>query len=334
MSATNAYERFRKFAHEEAWDITGFSVMNQRKEPFREAYAEILARILGKYIGAKDRILEVGSGLGWLAGLVPQYAPQITQTEKSEELVAHARRNNQSANINKEDIHNLTFNDGSFDTVIGLGVYDVLRNLTQACAETRRVLRRGGRFIHFLDQKPDPNPLIEDYQKDGHYAFPGTDGGSEVGFHLISISDFPIVCEVLAEDLPDRPYLVPLMKEYINDPAMMYIVYFSLSPEAVSKVAEILNQIADDRIIKKTPSQIDLFQTKLTKGLASNGFRILETSSPSAELSVLRRNLDPQFSRFNTFWMNNGTMTAYNLDLPRDQMFAKANMNVVVAEAI
>lgn len=334
MVNQSQYERYRRFAHEEIWDLTGFRQMNQTREPFKEVFAEILARILGEYVGAKDRILEVGCGLGWLASLAPQYTPQITQTERSEELVAHARANNPSANISKQDIYNLTFNDGSFDTVIELGVYDVLRNLGQACAETRRVLRTGGKFIHFLDQKPDPNPLIEDYQKDGYYAFPGTDGGSEVGFHLISIDDFPIVCQILAEDLPNFSFLVPLMKEYITDPAMMYIIYLSLSPKAVNKVAEILNQIADNRIIKRTPSQIDLFQTKLAKNLTGNRFRILEISSPSAELSAPRRNLDPQFLRFNTFCMTNGTLTAYNLDLPGDQRFTKANMNVVVAEAI
>ncbi len=253
MASKIDLERYRLFAHTEIWDSQGVLNMNKVREPVKEAYAEVVANTLGRNVRLHSKILEVGSALGWLTELIPQYKAQITQTEASPELVDYVRRTDPESSIQKQNIYDLTFSPESFDMVVALGVYDVLRDLHEACSETRRVLPKGGKFIHFLDQLPDTASLIDAYQKEGYYAFPGLGGGSKVGFHLISIAEFPLMYEVLKNDIP---FLADIMADYVKDPAMMYVLDMSINPTAIENVGKLLNQLSDeDIIIKKTPSQ-------------------------------------------------------------------------------
>jgi len=49
---------------------------------FREGSAELVKDVFGQHVRPQDRIIEIGSGLGELVTLVPEYEGQIQQTER------------------------------------------------------------------------------------------------------------------------------------------------------------------------------------------------------------------------------------------------------------
>ncbi len=330
-------ERLHRFAIRELWDnpeIVHF--LNKIRVPLKEAFADIVTKLFDKHIREDDKILELGSGLGWLLELVPQYKGRIVQTEGSKVLVDYRLRIDPATPIQVANIYDLRFDQESFDSVVALGVFDVLKDLPQACGQVKQVLRPNGRFIHMLDQIPDPIPMILHYLNEGYYPFPGTHalkpGDQEVGFHLISKEDYPLLHDGLQHDIPP---LAIFMEKYVEDPCL-YPILLAKVPELMEKVGTTLSQAPDILPIIKTPPQRDLFNTRLVSALEGSGFRITENGPLVASLILPRAEGRLTHPTLSCFSMINGKLTGipFELGLPGDMTLVRANMNVVVAEAI
>jgi SAM-dependent methyltransferase len=111
----------------------------------------------------KDNWLEVGSGLGQLRSLLPaNLRDRVTHTDLSGALVRALVERHPGARGTAADVTRLPFEAASVDVVLGLCAFDSFSSPAQAAREIGRVLRPGGRFIHFLDAATNVEPVIDE----------------------------------------------------------------------------------------------------------------------------------------------------------------------------
>lgn len=92
---------------------------------------------------APQRVLEIGSGDGYVASLLIEAGCDVTCTDPAPRLPAYCR-------VEPVKASRLPFPDGSFDAVVSSNVMEHVEDLVESFAEMRRVLRPGGVMIHSM----------------------------------------------------------------------------------------------------------------------------------------------------------------------------------------
>lgn len=161
----------------------------QKRRPFEPLLKEIVAAVLfaeapkpalsatpiapANEHGCDETWIEVGSGLGQLRALLPPHIlSRVIHTEVSEWLVRGLLEKFPEARALAANVTRLPFETGSVDAVLGLCVFDSFSEPGQASREIARVLRNGGRFIHFLDAATNIEPVLSNLVAAGHLPLP------------------------------------------------------------------------------------------------------------------------------------------------------------------
>ena len=94
-------------------------------------------------------VLDVASGEGYGSAFLAQVAQSVTGVELSEDAVRHASTAYVAPNLRYQqgDARNLPLDDASVDVVVSFETIEHFYEQEQFIAETRRVLRPGGRLI-------------------------------------------------------------------------------------------------------------------------------------------------------------------------------------------
>lgn len=127
------------------------------------ALSKVINDVLAPFNAESTKTLEVGSGTGYLRSLLPGWKGSWTQLEPTEALLTRAR---ESARPRSKDqfvvgsAYELPFEDNTHDLVVGLASYDVMVHLDEAIAETLRVLKPGGTFLHLFDFRAPADPVM------------------------------------------------------------------------------------------------------------------------------------------------------------------------------
>ena len=98
----------------------------------------------------KDKtVLEVATGTGLIAKHIVKSAAHIEATDASTEMIAEAKRDNQSAKLHfsVQDMFRLPYADKSFDVVIVSNALHIVPQPEKALAEIHRVLKDDGVLI-------------------------------------------------------------------------------------------------------------------------------------------------------------------------------------------
>ena len=98
----------------------------------------------------KDKtVLEVATGTGLIAKHIVKAAAHIEATDASVEMIAEAKRDNQSAKLHfsVQDMFRLPYADKSFDVVIVSNALHIVPQPEKALAEIHRVLKDYGVLI-------------------------------------------------------------------------------------------------------------------------------------------------------------------------------------------
>ena len=98
----------------------------------------------------KDKtVLEVATGTGLIAKHIVKAAAHIEATDASVEMIAEAKRDNQSAKLHfsVQDMFRLPYADKSFDVVIVSNALHIVPQPEKALAEIHRVLKDDGVLI-------------------------------------------------------------------------------------------------------------------------------------------------------------------------------------------
>ena len=94
-------------------------------------------------------VLELATGTGLIAKNIVNAAAHIEATDASPEMIAEARRDNQSAKLHfsVQDMFRLPYADNSFDVVIVSNALHIVPQPEKALQEIKRVLKEGGVLI-------------------------------------------------------------------------------------------------------------------------------------------------------------------------------------------
>jgi len=112
----------------------------------RTVYLELLRGALAERGGRVPRALDVGCGAGGFATRLGRVADDVVAVDRAPEpLATCAERGLRS--VVRCDARALPFDDASFDLVTLFDVLEHVRDERAALAETRRVLRPGGRLF-------------------------------------------------------------------------------------------------------------------------------------------------------------------------------------------
>ena len=132
--------------HKNFWDKNaGRYDRFMRKD--RAAYEEMYA-LIRPVVKAKT-VLELATGTGLIAKHIVNAAAHIEATDASAEMIAEAKRDNQSAKLHfsVQDMFRLPYADKSFDVVIVSNALHIVPQPEKALAEIHRVLRDDGVLI-------------------------------------------------------------------------------------------------------------------------------------------------------------------------------------------
>ena len=94
-------------------------------------------------------VLELAAGTGLIAKNIVSSANHIEATDASPEMIAEARRDNQSAKLHfsVQDMFHLPYADQSFDVVIVSNALHIVPEPERALAEIRRMLKDDGILV-------------------------------------------------------------------------------------------------------------------------------------------------------------------------------------------
>ena len=119
----------------------------------KEAWLELIHEYAPKMEGKKLRILDIGTGPGFLAIIMAGCGHEVTAVDYTAEMLAkaqnNARRYNCSIRFKKMDAHNLEFDDNMFDLIVTRNLTWNLEKPEKAYKEWHRVLSAGGRLLVF-----------------------------------------------------------------------------------------------------------------------------------------------------------------------------------------
>ena len=132
--------------HKNFWDKNaGRYDRFMRKD--RAAYEEMYA-LIWPVVKAKT-VLELATGTGLIAKSIVNAAARIEATDASVEMIAEAKRDNQSAKLHfsVQDMFRLPYADESFEVVIVSNALHIVPQPEKALAEIHRVLKDDGVLI-------------------------------------------------------------------------------------------------------------------------------------------------------------------------------------------
>ena len=132
--------------HKDFWDKNaGRYDRFMRKD--RAAYDE-MHELIRPVVKAKT-VLELATGTGMIAKNIVNAAAHIEATDASAEMIAEAKRDNQSAKLHfsVQDMFRLSYADESFDVVIVSNALHIVPQPEKALAELRRVLKDDGVLV-------------------------------------------------------------------------------------------------------------------------------------------------------------------------------------------
>ena len=132
--------------HKDFWDKNANRYdrfMRKDRAAYEEMYELIRPVVKGK------TVLELATGTGLIAKNIVNAAAHIEATDASAEMIAEAKRDNQSAKLHfsVQDMFRLPYADRSFDVVIVSNALHIVPEPERALAEIRRVLKDDGVLI-------------------------------------------------------------------------------------------------------------------------------------------------------------------------------------------
>ena len=112
---------------------------------------EVWKEVLAEIFKGKMRILDIGTGTGFLAIILAELGHEVVGIDISEEMLKVARRKAADKGVRIDfrigDAENLPFDDEEFDATICRHVLWTLPNPERAISEWKRVVKKGGKVV-------------------------------------------------------------------------------------------------------------------------------------------------------------------------------------------
>ncbi len=158
------------FLAEDIWPaesgIKRLQTFEESRQLTLRATQKALREVAQKYFRGGEKIVEIGSGLGFMARNMPaNYFNSWIQLEGQEAFIEKAREAHAFGEYIRGSAYDLPFADNSLHTITGYCSFDVLTDLETAVSEVYRTLAKGGRFVHLLDLGVNDEVILRDLRK-------------------------------------------------------------------------------------------------------------------------------------------------------------------------
>jgi trans-aconitate methyltransferase len=209
-----------------AWDAARY----QTRHSYVFAYGEDLIGLLDPRAG--ERILDLGCGSGQLTAKIAERGAQVTGLDRSEEMIAEARRNFPSLAFELADAANFAV-DAPFDAVFSNAALHWVKDADGAAASVAHALRPGGRFVLEMGGKGNTEAVME--------AVREVAGPVETPWYFPSVGEYTSLLErhgfeIALATLFDRPTRVD-GEDGLEDWLTMFAGSMLASAEARREVA-------------------------------------------------------------------------------------------------
>lgn len=139
-------------------------------------------------------LLEAGCGSGLFSSMAIDTGAQVIGIDAAPGLLEVARRRNPQNNFMEEDLEAMPFADNSFDIVTGFNSFQFAGDFTNALLEAKRVLKKGGRIVIGLWDKPEVSDATNVLKAIGAFL-PPPPPGTPGPFALSEDGKIESVCE-------------------------------------------------------------------------------------------------------------------------------------------
>lgn len=157
--------------HGDIWGVRGRDwALNEEQQLL--TYEAAIERV---GIGAGQRVLDVGSGVGVFLRAAADRGAQVSGIDASETLVALARANVPEADLRVGDLQFLPFEDDWFDVVTGFNAFFFAADMVAALREAGRVAKPGARVVIQVWGPPERCSLT-DMKRAFRALMPGPEG--------------------------------------------------------------------------------------------------------------------------------------------------------------
>lgn len=273
--------------------LKGFFGLGQRTCTRSDTYSlptsASVREIYDRHVKEKDRVLEVGSGLGYLVNkLLPQYREGIQQSDGNNLAVLANRRQNPGSNIVYMNLPLPEVPNDPYTIIIGMNTLDTLVFPETVLSNLRCILSPNGLVLHFRDKQIAQPPLAYiDYDRRQYIPFPVVDDdGRVVGIRLVRKRDF--------FSKPLEPKLKKLLLDYSENPDPFYEALIRDRTIATHQamVGETISPNAKVLLFR------DFYDQKFKFGLDFAGFEITESGLATKEMVLDRYDPNPHANVF------------------------------------
>jgi SAM-dependent methyltransferase len=221
------------------------SVRRQRR-PFLGLSRRIVEGTLAQFLPTEGPVVEIGMGDGQLRERLPeQLLPRVRHTEPFAAASRDFRKRHPGVEVLQAPAERLPVEDGSVAAVLALCVMDVVPDVAAVVSELRRVLRPGGRFIHWLDMSTVLSPVVASLSGTNLVPFPNV-------FSDPAESEWPEDLFLMPrEQLALVVALLGSAGHGLAKPLAQYLKTFSATPLAVGAASAELIQLQDNAQLRQ-----------------------------------------------------------------------------------
>ena len=244
MAWTSSSSKHKPSATERA-SLSRLAGVRRQRQPFESLSRRIVADTLDRFLPAEGRVVEIGMGDGQLYERLPEsLRPRLLHTEPLAAASRAFRKQHPDVTVVQAPAERLPLEAGEAAAVIGLCMMDVVPDGPAVVRELSRVLRPGGRFIHWLDMSTVLLPIVSALQGTELLLMPNVFGDPAEGewpedLFLVPRQQLALVVATLQEN--GHPLARPLGQ---------YLARFSATPFAAGPAAAELAQLQDDSALR------------------------------------------------------------------------------------
>ena len=196
-----------------------------QRAPFARLTDKLIGVTLQRFPADSGRIVEIGSGDGWLRERLPESVRvRAVHTEPAAIAVEEFRQRHPEAPIVQGSAEQLPFADGELSALLGACVLDMVEDGQRVAREAARVLRPGGILIHWLDLSTRLNAIFDQLAGSTLVPIPNVFSDPSAAawpedLFLVQRRELEIVLEVLARH--GHPLSSPLeqyLRLFSSDP--------------------------------------------------------------------------------------------------------------------